>query len=274
MYNCFSYFSVADGLGLIGDIIGAAMPTGGNVVSTAASAVSYFLKQHEYTKFEKRMSLIIEDRDTVELTDLARQVARELADRYKEQLLKLNPSFNEVPQVCCRCCACPRRKDKVKSSNQMKPLREKPPVKIVAEFGIAFAIQSIVEEKSEDIKISDDMETIDLAKSIVEVICRAKPTIKARVLRRMHLDKNKILPHTPLENTTEGEKSSPWYLYDFYQKPGIYIKSDNGEPPKQVVLSWMNSDLYGYRLGTVEECNDLVELDKKQTENKSKSCCC
>jgi hypothetical protein len=280
LYNCFSYFRVAYGVGLLGDIIGAAMPTGGNVVSTVASAVSSFLKQHEYTRYEKRMSWIIEDRDTVELNDLARQVARELADRYEEQLLTLNPGFNEVPQVgclwCLRClhCLCPCCKDKDKSSEKMKPRREKPPVKLVAQFGIAFAIQSIVKEESEDTKIYNGIETIDLVKSIVELICRAKPTITARVLRRMHLDKNTILPHTPLPNTKEGENSIPWHLYDFYQKPGINIKSDNGEPPKQVVLSWTNSDQYGHRLGTVEEYEHLVKLDKKPTEKKSKSCCC
>jgi hypothetical protein len=214
------------------------------------------------------------------LNDLARQVARELADRYEEQLLKLNPSFNEVPEVCCLCCLrclrrlCPCCKDKDKSSEEMKPLQEKPPVQIVAEFGIAFAIQSIVEEKSEDMKISNGMKTIDLVKSIAEVICRAKPTRTARVLQRMHLDKNTVLPLTPLQNAKEGEKSSPWHLYDFYQKPGIYIINDNGQTPKKYALSWMNSDLYGYRLGTVEEYTHLVELDKKLTEKKSKICRC
>jgi hypothetical protein len=90
----------------------------------------------------------------------------------------------------------------------------------------------------------------------------------------MHLGKNTILPHTPLQNTKEGENLGPWHLYDFYQKPGVYIKSANGKTDNQDVLSWMNSDLYGYRLGTVEEYDDLEKLDKELTENKSKICCC
>lgn len=264
-------FSIADGLGLLGDLIGAAMPTGGGVVSGAAKVLGLALKKHEYNKFQTRMSLIIEGRDTVELTDLARQVARELADRYEEQLLQLNEDFNEVPKVCCDCCAGLRCKNKDASSNETKPRRPKP-AKIVAQFGVTFVINTILNEESEDIKISDDMTTIELAKSLVELICRAKPNITARARQRMHLGKKLILP---LKNTTEEEKLSPWYLYDFYLKPAIRIKTDDGVIVNQNVLSWMNSDLYGYRLGTFEEYNYLVELDKNQNEiTLKKNCCC
>ncbi|UJR19640.1 hypothetical protein I4U23_022774 [Adineta vaga] len=80
---------IADGLGLLGDIIGAAIPNGGGIVSSAAKRISFILKNHEYNKYQTRMSALIEDRDILELVDLARQIARELADRYEEQLLRL-----------------------------------------------------------------------------------------------------------------------------------------------------------------------------------------
>ena len=95
---------IAEGLGLLGDVIGAAMPTGGGVVSTAASLASTLLKNHEYEKFQDRMALITESRDILELNELARQIARELADRYEEQLLQLDPEVKEVPCVDCSCC--------------------------------------------------------------------------------------------------------------------------------------------------------------------------
>ena len=109
-------FKIADGLGIVGDLIGAAMPTGGGVVSTGASVIADVLRKHEYDRFQDRMGSIVENRDINDLCELARLIARELADRYKEQLLQLNPIVEEAPCVDCSCCTnlfCCKKKETI-----------------------------------------------------------------------------------------------------------------------------------------------------------------
>jgi hypothetical protein len=260
---------IADGLCFVANMIGASIPTGGGALSVGVKIISTLLKEHKYNQFADRMALITDDRDILDLADLSRQIARQLADRYEEQLLQLDP--NKIPQVCFPCfeklrIRCKKEK-KDEPSNKPKIIGRKHPAKRVAQFGVAFAIQSIIEKKSDEINIYEDMKTEDLAMSIVQLICCAKPNIKSKVLRRMNLDKKMILPYEPLRN---GGK---WYLHDFYHKPGIYTQTEE-KRINQKPLSWMNPDIYGYRFGTDEEYDNLVKLDKNQIEKKSKCCCC
>jgi hypothetical protein len=251
------------------------MPNGGGIVSTLSSVIGSQLQQHEYERYQDRMALVTDVGAVEELTDVARQVARQLADRYKEQLLRLQPR-PEVPVVCCSCCysccvscGCCKKDD---SSVKPKSTKSIHPAEQVAQFGVVFAVRGIIHGELDNIEFSDDTKCEDLAKVLTKLICSAKPTnIKSKVLRLMNLDKNANLPYTPFENTKEGEKSSKWHLHDFYQKPGIWVDGGNGKECKQNPLSWMNPDLYGYRLGTLEEYNDLVKLDEKQAAS---NCCC
>ncbi|UJR19639.1 hypothetical protein I4U23_022773 [Adineta vaga] len=97
------------------------------------------------------------------------------------------------------------------------------------------------------------METNDLVKSLVEIICRAKPNLTSKVRRRMKLDENKILLITPLNDMNTEEKLSSWYLYDFYQKPGISIRNEDGEFAPQKPLSWMDTDLLDFNMSNSDE---------------------
>ena len=248
------------------------MPNGGGIVSAVSSIVGSQLQQDEYDRYKNRMALVTDVGSVEELTDVARQVARQLADRYKEQLLRLQPRPKEVPVVCCSCCVSCGCCKKDASSDKPRSTKSIHPAEQVAQFGVVFVVHSIIHGELDSIEFSDDTKCEDLAKVLTKLICSAKPTnIKSKILRRMNLDKNTNLPYTPFENKKEGEKSSKWHLHDFYQKPGIWSEDDNGEECKQKPLSWMNPDLYGYRLGTLEEYNDLVKLDEKQAAS---NCCC
>lgn len=251
---------IADGLGLLGDAIGAVIPTGGEVLSIAVSQLTTLLKDHEYERYQDRMALITENRDILELHELARQIARKLVDRYEEQLLRLDPNAKEVPCVDCSCCR--KLKCCKKDETPGKPTG-KHPAKKVANYALAFAVQSILEKKNEDIKIYPDMKTVDLGNSLVQLICSAKPNVKEKLFRRLNLDKNAILP---LKQSAD-QNEPPWHLRDFYQKLGIRFGD------REEALSWMDPKRYGYRLGTVEEFEDLKKVDEKKTKEKSESYC-
>jgi hypothetical protein len=248
---------------ILGNIVGASMPNGGGVLSAVTGLIGDQLQQHEYNRFQDRMALVTDVGTVEELADIARQVARQLADRYEEQLLCLKE--RQVPVVCCSCCICCKCCKKDDSS--AKPRKSIHPAEKIAQFGVVCAVQGILDEELEQLEFNDDTKCEDLAKAIANLICRAKPNFKAKVLRQMNLDKDLILPHTPFPHPKEGEKLSEWHIHDFYQKPGIRFE---GESVGQNPLSWMNPNLYGYRLGTDEEYKNLFKFDKKQTET---NCC-
>lgn len=247
------------------------MPLGGGAISAVSGIIGSQIEKHEYNKFQNRMVQVTDVGTVEELTDVARQVARKLADCYRDQLLSLQHKLEDVLQVYCSCCPCFPRSSKDKSTAEEQPVKVVQSTQQIALVGVAFAVQGILDGKIENIQFSDDTKCEDLAKAITELICSAKPSIKAKVLRRLNIDKNKILTHAPLENSEEKVVLNDWYLYEFYRKPGIYIQ--NGEEPTRP-LSWMNPVLYGYRLGTHEEYTRLDKIDKEQIENKLKSCCC
>ncbi|CAF4152580.1 unnamed protein product [Rotaria sp. Silwood2] len=264
---------IANGVCLLGNALGAVMPMGGGALYTVACAAGFGLQQHEYNRFQNRMSWITKVGTTEELTDVARQVARKLADYYKDQLLSLQPQSDRVSQVSLCCCTPSRPNSKDDSSVKENSRETINPAEQVASFGVAVAVQMIVDGACEKLRLAKYKEPKYLADVITEMICSARPNFKAKVLRQLNLEKSAILPYTPLQNPKQGEKPSQWYLYDFYQKPGIYI-IDNTRIVKQNRLSWMNPEVYGYRLGTLDEHNNLSKLDKKQTEATLNTCCC
>jgi hypothetical protein len=242
------------------------MPTGGGVISTLSGLLGSQLQKHEYNRYQNRMAVVTDVGTIEELTDVARRIARQLADRYQNQLLSLILRPDEVPQACLSSCPCFSRKNNANSST-VQPWNQ------IAQFGVAFTVQGILDGKIDNEQFSDDTKCEDLAKVITQLICSAKPTMKAKVRRRLNLIENAILPYTPFDNRKENEILDQWYLHEFYEKPGIYIM-DGEELIKQKKLSWMNPDLYSYRLGTAEEYASLEKLDEKKVEKKNKRCCC
>ena len=282
------------------------IPNGGGAVSGIASFAGNQLQEHEYRRFQERMSFIVEVGTVIELTDIARDISFELAERYKVQLMCLEERPEEVVPVCCFCIPCSpcclpdyenpivRKsivdnekgiKNLVVDLNPLKDKREtKSPVKIqrksffgrqvvkqdqpidqIVQFGATYMVQAILEEDIDRLNLSDNMNEPQLVKALVQLICQAKPDIQAKVLRSLNLDKNPILPYTPMKTSRPDEVHKEWYLYDFYQKPALRLIDDPMDKPSLPKLSWMNSDLYGHRLGTREEYEHLSKFDSKKS---------
>lgn len=254
--------------------MGAVIPTGGEAISFLSNFLASLLQKREYGTYQARMELVTNVGVGSELEDIARQVACNLADYYKEQLISLEERHGEVRQGCCsRCCLwflCNKNKSGTSEdgfTTENQPVKVLQPSVQIAQFGIAYAIQGILVGKIKGIDYNHDTKCEVFTRVITEFICSATPNIKASVLRRLKLDKDAILPHKPLVTSNPD----PWYLCEFYRKSGIYIENDKkreNRPP----LSWMNPDLYGYRLGTIDEYTNLNNIDTKQITEKSKCC--
>ena len=250
--------------------MGNSMPIGGGALNCLASLTAYGLKNNEYNRYQNRMSLITSVGTIQELTDVARQVARKLADRYERQLLCLEPPPDQVSEVCCcNWCLCKKKKDSPcckKSQNTQDDFPKK-----IASFGVAFVVETIIKEDIKKLKHANQEGLEYLADTLVEIICSAQPTISERALKKMNLQKSTILPHRPIGNTNEGERPTQWYLHDFYRKPGIMVIRENGIIEYQDAVLYMEPNLYGYRLGTLDEYNGIAK--NNLVEVKSGSCC-
>ncbi|CAF4312341.1 unnamed protein product [Rotaria sp. Silwood2] len=142
---------------------------GGGALSAVASAAGFGLKQHEYNQFQNRMSWITNVGTIEELTDVARQVARKLADRYEDQLLSLRPRSDEVSQVCLCCCAPSAPSTKDDSSAKKTPTKAMGPAEQVASFGVAAALQIIVDGTCTKLELAKYKEPEYLADTLTEM---------------------------------------------------------------------------------------------------------
>ena len=251
---------------MLGDFIGNNIPFGGGLVSTAANFTSCALKKDEYSRFQSRMAVVTDVGTIEELADVARQVAWNLAQRYKEQLLCLDSELNNVPIVNCSCVS---RKNKQDFPSQNLP-------KQLAQIAVFYAQRAICDGQIDQNKLLSDLEhkCENLAQIITELICCSEPDIKTKFLKRFGLGKNTILPHKSLRTLlTEGQKADVWYLHEFYYKPAIRIV-DGESYLEQLPLSHMDRDGYGFCLGTLEEYHRLKKLDDEKIRKQAESRCC
>ncbi|CAF1085929.1 unnamed protein product [Adineta ricciae] len=231
--------AIADGLEFIAGVIASLVPTGGEVISCVTGQVSSQLKDREHERYQNRMSEVIKDQDTLELLELARLVARELANRYRDQLLTIGSNFDQAPQQSQRCCSIFPRRNKVKPCGNpgVDDLIEK-----VTSFGIGFAVRSI---------IGGDLgkfqrETLHM--NLAELVSRAEPGFLKTLHMKLRWKKNEVISY--VQSRDDDKVFKPKLLYDFYCKPGIYFDENSESSADRETLPWMDAELYGYRLGT------------------------
>lgn len=249
---------------------------GGGAISTIAGFAGDKIKEQEHQEFQERMSIIANVGNMEELNEVARRIARRLADNYKEQLMRLH----ERPEPSSTCCCdflpcCSKRTVTVtatvptptpKDNNQGTKTSWE-----VAQFGVNFMRQAILEEKLNDLKLKDGMTADELVESLVQLISRATPKLAAKARRKFKLDKNAILPHGPLPHIKPGTESTAWHLHDFYRKPTIQAETSVEGFNETLHLPWMDSKIYGFRGGTRDEYEHLSRFVEITDKN---SCCC
>ncbi|CAF1058235.1 unnamed protein product [Adineta ricciae] len=257
--------AIADGLEFIAGVIASVVPTGGEVISCIAGQVSSQLKDHEHERYQNRMSEVIKDQDTLELLELARLVARELANRYRDQILTIGSHFDQAPKQSQRCCSIFPRRNKVKPCGNpgVDDLIEK-----ATSFGIGFAVRSII---GGDLR-KFQRETLHMR--LTELVSRAEPGFLKTLHMKLHWKKNEVISY--VQSRDDDKVFKPKLLYDFYCKPGIYFDENSESSADRETLPWMDAELYGYRLGTREEYENLLAIFEKQKNDKLRKflrCC-
>ena len=261
--ECF-LFRIGTAVSALGGFLGGFLPLGGAVAEHIAGFVGKQIQENEYIKFQDRMSVIAEFGSIEELSDVAREIAGILADRYKEQILRLvDPP--PVKTDCCSCCPWKEKTTGERSSSTEKPKATNQCRKLVP-FAVDFLQREILNEESKTIGLRAGMERKELVQGLVRVICRAKLHTKDSFLRRLCPNKVAALLHIPIGHPVNSTVViSAWHTHDFYHRPDIQVEKVHGN-----VLS-RSFHHYGSRLGTQEEYDTALKANE---ENSEKQCCC
>ena len=269
------HFRIGQAINLVGKVIGGSLKTGGGLVSEIVGWFGGQIQENEHARYQDRMSIIASVGTIEEFNQVARQITRQLAERYKTQILCLvDPDQVKSSYRCLPCRVFRTKTAPLNTSNPAAKEKQKPATlqcSQVVQFAVEFLLQTVLNEESEKIGLKDGMEAEDLAKCLLPVICRAKPDLKGKLFRRIQLEKDLVLFHTPINDRVNVEHvMNDWHLQEFYSKPAIRLLNVDGEPKN---VSWSNAELYGDRGGTEEEYETLLKADQSEQEKRSRCPC-
>ncbi|CAF3754531.1 unnamed protein product, partial [Rotaria sp. Silwood1] len=249
------------------------------------------LQNIDYDIIKMKLKSIGNIGDITDQLDVAQLVARHLCTRYRSQLicLKLNNDniiydkpVTNIPPSSSWCCSSNHRivSAKQQQQQQQQPILssyENDTFKKIVTFAMAFIIKTL---NSETVKVSlkeKSSRKDALATTLVLIVCRAYLNIDTNhylTLDFKHINLpidltliTKMLEDSQQTINKENISSIKWNLYEFFRAPGIYYHSDGDIGPILYygTNSLMIPDIYGYRLGTLEEVNVIKKLNQ---ENK------
>ncbi|CAF3339053.1 unnamed protein product, partial [Rotaria sp. Silwood2] len=115
-----------------------------------------------------------------------------------------------------------------------------------------------------------------LATTLVLIVCRAYSNIDINRFSSSHfkyttipIDStilSKMLEDSQHTNDSQNTLPIEWNLYDFFRAPGIYYRPDDDNDVEKILYYGsdpsMMPNIYGYRLGTLEEVHVLKKLNQ------------
>lgn len=247
------------------------------------------LKCIDSSRQQNKIDLLLKNRAQQDLLEIARLVAFEITERYRDQIRRLaeankNP-FLVVNPNTDETVAKGKWKESIPFVDSYD---EDPPTIRVARFGVTFLLRAF---QGERIKQSDLQKKIDdqnVVELFVNIISRSESNFRTKLIQKMKFDFNEILPlqkplpqkDQPSEQKTTPLTSSTWILYDFYRKPTI-CPTTNGHGQlvvfNQPLPAYMDGT-YGYRTGTMKE-RAITNPNRGWKEEiwdwfRSTFCCC
>jgi hypothetical protein len=138
--------------------------------------------------------------DVNEQADIARRVARRLADRYEEQLKRLDNNNKEMKTSCYAGC-----KSKLLC---IEPIDDDEPTERVATFAVDYIISAIADQNIKTLKLKKADNKDVLVEMLVELVCRARGS-SCSIPKCFHDDPNQYVPLKPvLNNASTGQQQS------------------------------------------------------------------
>jgi hypothetical protein len=161
------------------------IPHIGSILEAAGNQTSQILEYLDHEHIRNKLKIISECGDLNDQCEVARRVARRLANRYKEQLMRLSDENEKIDACCCSCCAG--------ILPWMKKLDTKEPAKRVAFFAVSYIISAVADESVKTFRLKQATTKDSLVEMLVHLACRARGP-KITVPKCLHDNPNLYLP--------------------------------------------------------------------------------
>jgi len=176
------------------------IPNAGPFIQTGIDQVSGCIGDIDHELIRNKLKIISKCGDVNEQNDIARRVARRLADRYEEQLKRLDNNNKEMKTSCYAGC-----KSKLLC---IEPIDDDEPTERVATFAVDYIISAIADQNIKTLKLKKADNKNVLVEMLVELVCRARGS-SCSIPKRFHDDPNQYLPLKPvLNNASTGQQQS------------------------------------------------------------------
>lgn len=169
------------------------VPHIGSVLELASNQIVKYLEDKDHAMIQDKLKMVSNCGDIIEQCEIARRVARRLADRYKEQLIRLHNKNEEINPGFGSCCK--------RILPYIEPFDEREPAERVASFAVNYIISAVADQSIKSSKSPEASRKDSLVEMLVELACRARGP-KLDVPKCYHNNPNHYLPLAPKSSTT------------------------------------------------------------------------
>lgn len=171
------------------------VPHIGSTIQATGGQVAKFLEDKDHELIRNKLKMISRCGDITEQIEVARQVARRLTDRYKDQLSRLDIKFEEVNGGCCSCY-----KSIISFIRSSDAKQIEIPAERVATFAVNYIVSAVADENIKLLKLRKANDKDALVQMLLELACRA-PGPKSCLPKCCHNNPNLYLPLAQKFNT-------------------------------------------------------------------------
>ncbi|CAF3802331.1 unnamed protein product [Rotaria magnacalcarata] len=171
----------------------SSIPKIGFILELPTGKVAEKLDEIDYNLIKNKLEVISSCGDVIDQCNVARRVARQLADRYKEQLLMLHNPNDNIHEDCCSCCKSIMR-------SCAKPINHSRPAERVATFAVSYIVSVVADDS---IKVFEKVSGTDsLAHMLVSLVSDAHGS-KTYIPKCIATDLDLLLPLIPKPNVEQ-----------------------------------------------------------------------
>lgn len=108
------------------------IPQIGGLLESATEKIAKQVEKIDYKRIQSQLEVLSNCGDPMEQCDIARRVARQVTDRYKDQLIRIDNSNATISTGCSSCC---------KKTNNRTPLDE------LVLFAVSYIVSTVVKKE-------------------------------------------------------------------------------------------------------------------------------
>ncbi|CAF0737319.1 unnamed protein product [Adineta steineri] len=176
----------------------AAIPHAGSTIQKGNEYLATYLEDKDHELIRNKLEIISDCGDVIEQSDIARRVARRLADRYQEQLKRLHRRNKKINRSCYVWC--------ISKLPKIESLDENAPAKRVATFAVNYIISAVTNQTIKILKLKTVKDNKDvLVEMLVQLACGAHGSC-CSIPKWFYDDPNQYLPLKPILNNTSPDQ--------------------------------------------------------------------